>query len=610
MIYGPEVIDQVRRAVDIVDVIDSVVPLRKAGASWKACCPFHKEKTPSFHVSAERQSFKCFGCGVGGDVFKFIQLYENVEFPEALRRAAARGGVTLPERSGADDGRREIRRALLGLHAEIAAYWRDLLLHDPRGEPARRYMHEREIPLGWAKEFGLGYAPEAWDDTVRWARERKLEDDLLFQSGLLKRHEESGRLYDFFRGRLIFPISNDSGEVIAFSARLLDPNAKAAKYINSPESPVFSKGRVLFGLHRAKRAILDADRVVVCEGQIDVLRCHAAGIANVVAPLGTAFTEDHARILRRQTRNVVLCLDGDRAGQAAAERVAGVLLGGGGGMERLVQSDLGIQVVRLPESHDPDSFIRAHGGDRLRELLAQPVDYLDFLVDLQLGRHGREAAGRRRAVEAVAQFLAQIPNAAYREQLLQQASTRLQTSPQALAEEVARQRKPARPAASAASPGPASDPAGPAPETAAVAEKPCDPEVRELIAFVIAQPERVGDLLRVFSLEWVRDRPGADLLELAVEWANDGMLEGAESFAGHVDAGALRLLQGLRVESLRPVNSTAFLEGIARKCRATWAQGQILLISRKMADPALRAEEKTALLRRLVELKNSLTPTG
>jgi DNA primase len=615
MIYGPEVLDQVRNAVDIVDVIDSVVPLKKTGASWKACCPFHKENTPSFNVSSDRQRFKCFGCGVSGDVFKFIQLYDNVEFPEAVRKVAGRAGISLPERNApGDEARREERRALLSLHGEIAAYWRELLLHDRRAEPARRYMQDREIPLTWAKEFGLGYAPEAWDDTLQWARARKYPESLLLESGLIVKNDQ-GRVYDRFRGRLVFPITNDNGEVIAFSARILDPEAKAAKYVNSPETPVFTKSKVLFGHHRAKRAILDADRVVICEGQIDVLRCHAAGITHVVAPLGTAFTEEHARILRRATRNVVLCLDADKAGQAATERAAQFLLGGESGLERLVQSDLGVQVVQLPPGHDPDSFIREHGGDAFRRLLEQPIGYLEFLIGLKLRQHADDPGGRRKTVEAVAAFLARVPNAAYRDQLLQQAATRLQTGPAVLQEEMDRLRASARSAAparpeSAPERRDESNGAGPSTPPAASGPVRCDIEVREALTLLLARPEMVGEFLRAVHPDWLRDRAGAGLLEQAIEMANDGMLDGVESFSGQVEPGELQLLQSLRTDflaSMDPAAVQSVMDSLGAKIRARWVRDQILLISREMADPALGSEAKRALLARQMELKNSLT---
>lgn len=615
MIYGPEVLDQIRNAVDIVDVIDSVVPLKKTGASWKACCPFHKEKTPSFHVSSEKQRFKCFGCGVSGDVFKFVQLYDNVGFPEAVRKVAMRAGIPLPERNApGDDLRRDARRALLALHADIAAYWRDLLLHDRRAEAARRYMQEREIPLAWAKEFGLGYAPEAWDDTLQWARSRMYPENLLLEAGLIVKNDQ-GRIYDRFRGRLVFPISNENGEIIAFSARILDPEAKTAKYVNSPETPVFTKSKVLFGYHRAKRAILDADCVVICEGQIDVLRCHAVGITHAVAPLGTAFTEDHARILRRATRNVVLCLDADQAGQAAAERVAQMLTGGEAGLERLVQSDLGVQVVRLPPGHDPDSFIRQHGADAFRQLLEHPTDYLDFLVELKISQHQSNPGGRRKVVESVAAFLARVPNAAYRDQLLQQAALRLQVGPTVLLEEMDRLRKATRP------PAPAPRPNADAASSDALAEagrQPapslnparCDVEVAEALTLLLARPEMVGEFLRAIHLEWLQDRAGVGLLEKAIELANDGMLEGAESLAGAVEPAELLFLETLRTDLLVGQDTAAIqaaIDSLGNKIRSRWVRNQILLISRQMADPALDALAKHALLARQMELKNSLT---
>lgn len=606
-------IEQVRQAVDIVEVIDSVVPLKRSGSSWKACCPFHKEKTPSFHVSAARQSFKCFGCGAGGDVFKFVQLYENVDFPEAVRKLAARAGVALPERGDPGEGqRRDERRRLLSLHAEVGAYWRELLRHDRRAEPARRYMQQRDIPLTWANEFGLGYAPDAWDDTLQWARARSVPESLLLEAGLVVKNEQ-GRVYDRFRGRLVFPIANDQGETIAFSARLLDAEAKAAKYINSPETPLFTKSKVLFGWHRAKRAILDADRVVICEGQLDVLRCHAAGILNVVAPLGTAFTEEHARILRRATRNVILCLDADRAGMAAVERAAGVLAESGqNGLERLVASDLGIEVLRLPEGHDPDSFIRQQGAEAFRKLLEAPLDYLDFLVEVKLQQFAHEAGGRRKALEAVAAALAQVPNAASREQMMQKAAVRLGSSPAVLLEEIERLRRSARSRKNSHAGGAASSPVPKGSESAAPASPAwrCDVEVRECLILLLTRPDMAAEFQRQVDPAWLRDRAGFDLVEQTLELAQDGMLEGPESLAGRVRPEQLEVVRALPVALLEQKSVEelqCLIATMARKIRHRWIRDQLHIISRQMADPALDAEARRGLLARQMEMKNQLT---
>jgi DNA primase len=613
MMIPPELVEQIRQAVDIVEVIDGYVPLKRSGSTYKALSPFNKEKTPSFFVNPQKQIFKCFSSGNGGDVFKFIMLYENVDFPTAVRKMAEKAGIPIPENDGTfDKTRRESRGRLLSLHSEIASYWRDLLLHDSRAQQARAYLKDREIPLAWAKEYGLGFSPEAWDDTVGWARGNKYEEELLFQAGLVKRHEESGRIYDFFRGRLIFPITNESGEVIAFSARLLDPEAKAAKYVNSPETPLFVKSRVLFGFHRAKRAIMDADRVVVCEGQIDVLRCHAAGILNVVAPLGTSFTGEHAKILRRFTRNVVICLDADNAGQKAAERVAQILMGDSGdGLEALIQSDLGIQVVRLPKGHDPDSFIREEGGEAFQKLLEKPTDYLVFLIESQLAQHGSDIRGKRRAIEAVAAFLGQIPNASYREQLIQQAATHLGISVESLNAEVLVQMPKKRRLAPADLQKTRDEEA---PSALPVTPLECHPLVRELVEILLGRPEVAPEAQKIISPLWLENLAGGGLVEKLYDAANQDLLADINLVFPLLEPDEQKMVAGVRTELLAqwPAESLmVLLQSLEKKLHLLHIREQELALAQQMKNPVLGAEERTALMKRQTELLNQkklLTP--
>jgi len=266
-IIPPEIVEQVRHAADIVDVIGGYVPLKKSGAKFKALSPFNKEKTPSFFVDPSRQMFKCFSSGHGGDVFKFLMLMENMTFPEAVRRLAQRTGIVIPESGGTHDPlARSRREELLALNAAVATWWQKLLHTDPAAEPARAYLKSRDFPSTLADEFGLGYAPDGWDTTLKWAQKSGYSMKAL-EEGRLVATSESGRTFDFFRGRLMIPIYNDAGEVVAFSGRLLDPEAKAQKYVNSSETPVFTKSKILFGLNKSKRAIIEAESAIVCEGQ-------------------------------------------------------------------------------------------------------------------------------------------------------------------------------------------------------------------------------------------------------------------------------------------------------------------------------------------------------
>ncbi|HEV2803653.1 MAG TPA: DNA primase, partial [Chthoniobacterales bacterium] len=318
----PQTIEQIAAANDIVEVIGTYFPLKRAGSTFKALCPFHQEKTPSFTVSPSRQTFHCFGCGAGGSVFRFVMDYEHLDFPAAVKKLATRVGIPVIEErgpsTGEDDRQHETRKALVQLHAEAAEWFHDNLVKAKAGAPAREYLKGRGIDKRIAKDWQIGFAPESWDAFLSWALERGYQQRLLLESGLIARRDESAgedRTYDRFRNRIMFPIHNDVGEVIAFSGRILDKDAETAKYVNSPETPLFRKGRVLFGLHKTKRGLIEADCAIVCEGQLDLITLFEAGITNVVAPQGTAFTENQARILKRFVSEVVLCFDADAAGQ-------------------------------------------------------------------------------------------------------------------------------------------------------------------------------------------------------------------------------------------------------------------------------------------------------
>src|SRR5580698_6218089 len=404
-IIPPEIVEQVRHASDIVDVIGGYVPLKKAGAKFKALSPFQKEKTPSFYVNPQMQIFKCFSSGHGGDVFKFLMLMENLTFPEAIRRLAQKAGIAVPESGGNfDPAARSQREELLALNAAVAKWWHQLLKSDPAAEPARAYLKSRDFPESLADEFGLGYAPDSFDATMKWAQKAGYSQEAL-ETGRLVGTSERGTKYDFFRGRLMIPIHNDAGEVVAFSGRLLDPNAKAQKYVNSSETPVFIKSKILFGLNKTKRPIIEAKSAILCEGQIDLMRCWQHGIRNVVAPQGTAFTDPHARILKRIAKEVVICFDADRAGQAAAQRTIDVLL----------KEDLQVRIARIPQGEDPDSLLRKQPVEVFETILREAKDYTRHLLDTACEREDVTSPRGRGAVAApMAQVIAKIPNAVQR----------------------------------------------------------------------------------------------------------------------------------------------------------------------------------------------------
>ncbi|HWY41065.1 MAG TPA: DNA primase [Chthoniobacterales bacterium] len=416
-----ETIEQVAAANDIVEVIGSYFPLKRAGTNFKALCPFHQEKTPSFHVSPQRQTFHCFGCGVGGSAFRFVMEYEHVDFPSAVRKLAARVGIPIVEEraSQEEDRQHESRRTLLKLHAEAAELFHENLLKKEFAEPARTYLKNRGIDRQVAKDWQIGFAPDSWDAFLKWALGRGYSRTQLLQSGLIKPRDEErpgGDVYDRFRGRIMFPICNDVGEVIAFSGRLLESDPQAAKYVNSPETPLFQKGRVLFGLHKTKRALIEANCAIVCEGQLDLISLFEAGIKNVVAPQGTAFTDHQARILKRFVEEVVLCFDADQAGQKAAQH----------SLDSLLQHDLVVRIVDMPAGEDPDSLIRRKGKEEFEKRVTVARDFFDYWIEREVSMVDLSSMGAKmQLARKLAEIAGQVRDPLMRGQVLNKMSARL-----------------------------------------------------------------------------------------------------------------------------------------------------------------------------------------
>lgn len=392
---SPEFIRQVAAANDIVDVIQGYFPLQRAGANFKALSPFSQEKTPSFYVSPAKQAFYCFSSQQGGDVFKFVQLYENTSFPEVLRKLAERAGIPFEDQGYSPEAaaqQRQIAR-LRDLHRQARDYFHQLLLKSPAAAVARDYLRSRGIGIEVARSWKLGYAPESSQEFLRWAREADFREETLLDGGLARRSERGSGVYAHFRHRLMFPVANDYGEVIAFSGRVLSTDQKGGKYVNSPETPIFQKSKQFFGFDRSKQPILKAGFAILCEGQLDLITAFEAGIQNMVAPLGTAFTESHARLLRRHTEQVVLCFDADRAGFKAAEKA----------FASLARAGVMVKVATLPEGDDPDSLIRKQGPEAFRTFIAQAPDYFDAQIARRMPQPNAASVNDR---VQVAQFLA------------------------------------------------------------------------------------------------------------------------------------------------------------------------------------------------------------
>ncbi len=401
-------IQEIRDRADIVQVIESYVPLKRRGQEMWGCCPFHNEKSPSFKVSQRHQAYHCFGCQKSGDVFRFIMERENVDFVGAIRLLAQRFNIEIPERDPAGPGsgavQRQFKDRLFELLKTVAGWYQQVLLNHPDAEPVRAYLRDRGVPDDSIRKFGLGYAPNSWDATLEWGKRQGYDASILGAAGLVVPREGTDGFYDRFRGRLMFPIWDETGRVTGFSGRILEKDAKAAKYVNSPETEVFKKSRILYALHLARAAFKEHGFALICEGQLDVIACHRAGMTNAVAPQGTAFTEEHARLLRRFTEDVAFCFDADEAGQKAT--LAGV--------ELAISHGLRPKVVTLPGEggkEDPDSLLKKHGAEFLAGVLKGGIDPLEHV--LAVGRSRFPAVtpeGKSRITDLALPVIARYPS--------------------------------------------------------------------------------------------------------------------------------------------------------------------------------------------------------
>lgn len=437
-----DVIDEIRLRSDIVEIISSYIPLKRAGGnSWKACCPFHNEKTPSFHVRGDKQAFHCFGCGKGGDVFRFVMERENIPFPEAVHLLASRCGVIIPENSRDGDpaaGRERAnkRDRLYQLNEEFAQFFEKNLIRHPEW-PAAQYLATRALSEDAVRQFRLGAAPDEWDGCLRYGRSLGFSDAEMLEGGIVRKHEASGRLYDHFKGRLTFAIWNEHGKVVGFSARSLEAKPQSAKYVNTAETPVFKKGNLLYALPFARQAMQQAKGAILCEGQLDTIAFHRAGCAQAVAPQGTGFTPDQARLLRRYTDGgeILLAFDADNAGQKAVNSA----------LEILLPQEFTVKVIRIPGGKDPDELFRHGGADAVQQAVAAAVPWLPWLVE-RLGENQDLSTpeGCTRAVEGVVEKLLLIENPVLRELLVRESSGLLHVSENAVLGELTRRQKQAR----------------------------------------------------------------------------------------------------------------------------------------------------------------------
>jgi len=396
MRYPQTFIDDLKRQADIVRVVQDYVQLKKKGANWMACCPFHKEKTPSFSVSPAKEIFYCFGCHKGGSVFTFVMEIERVAFPEAIKIIADKVGMPLPKL--VEDSRFEARRQeadiVVQLNSWAMEFWQQQLESSTEGRIARDYLQQREITEETQKAFRLGYAPDSWDALSIFLRNKGATQEHIDCSGLVAKKEDGSRSYDRFRGRLMFPVLDAQGRPIAFGGRTL--KGEDAKYINSPETAAYVKGRNLFGLNLTRDEIRRQGFAILVEGFLDLIVPYQFGVRNVVASLGTALTPDQVKLLRRFARKVVVNYDGDRAGIQAAKK----------SIEILLAEDLEVKVLVLPDDADPDEYIRKFGVSEYQRQRAQAQPHIQFIIESALrDRNLHRPAEKAEAVEEVLPYI-------------------------------------------------------------------------------------------------------------------------------------------------------------------------------------------------------------
>ena len=430
-----EILDEIVARCDIVSVVNEYVPLKRKGSNYQGLCPFHNEKTPSFSVSPAKQIFHCFGCGKGGNVFRFIMEIEGVSFLEAVEKLAGRAGVKLPEKemTAAQRHKMEQRKRYLQINDFVARYYQKILLETAQGKPYREYLKKRQIEEETIRKFQLGATPDGWDGLYQNLKNRGVREQEMLDLGLISATRKTGKYVDRFRQRLMFPIGDERGNIIAFGGRIIDKESSPQKYLNSPDTPLFHKSRNLYGLHLARNSIRNTDQAILVEGYLDVISCHQYGITNAVAPLGTAFTPDQGRLLMRNTYQIGISFDGDAAGVKATMRCLDIL------------SELGCtaRVIQIPDQADPDEYLKKYGKDAFEQLIADGQELIMYKIARYMETTNTDTiAGKMHVVAQLLPDLRRIQSAVARETAIRKISLRLQVSETAIWEEL-RQNAPA-----------------------------------------------------------------------------------------------------------------------------------------------------------------------
>ena len=599
--FSDNTLEQIRAASDIVDVIGGYLPLKRAGGNFTALCPFHKEKSPSFNVNPHKQIFHCFGCHKGGDVFSFVKEYENIGFVDAVRRLADRAKIPLEmdQNPGAQESR-HIKDQLLQIHDQLTTRWQSCLANEAAGQLARDYLAKRGVSEEGIKLFRIGAAPDAWDDTVNWATSKGFDLATVEKAGLIIKKEETGRYYDRFRGRLMFPICDEQGRVIGFSGRVLTGDEKTAKYVNSPETPIFTKSKVFFALDKSKRAILDAGFAIVCEGQLDSIACFMGGVQNIVAPQGTAFTDQHARIIKRYTDEVVLCFDSDNAGQNAAVRA----------LDSLLASGLAVRVAVMPPKDDPDSFIKAHGGEAFRELIKNADGFFDYyLKRLCTTNDIATDKGRLTVVKEMSEAVRKTGNPVLIDKYAQKTALRLGVTPEATRKEFSKSKF--EPIATTPDDEYFDSAAA---ETEEAIPRPTAPELW-LLKLVLRHDDGLEWLIAHLDTDWIQHPLVKDITARRMKAYREGTWRNVGAFLDDYESSQMRSLITECISDKHTLpNPDQQLADITLRLRNQFADQQMAALMHRLSQPEVDDAERAELLKHQQEWKTykrqPLAPLG
>ena len=559
-------VEEIRAASDVVDIVSDYVRLKKRGSNYFGLCPFHNEKTPSFSVNPSMGIYKCFGCSKGGNVFQFVMEMESIGFPEAVRMLAERAGIPLPEQEAEREQASEIESIYHALRFS-ARFFYDQLTQTEAGRPALDYLTGRGFAPKTIKNFGLGFAPDRWDALLKEAERNHVEPDILERAGLVLRRKEGDGYYDRFRGRAIFPIFSHVGKVLGFGGRIMASGSDQPKYINSPETKVYNKSRVLYGLFQAKHAIRKSGEVILVEGYTDVISLHQAGVENVVASSGTALTAEQVKTLGRYAKRILLLYDADTAGADAALR----------GIDLVLSQGHSAYAISLPAGDDPDSYVREHGGEAFREYARKNrQDFVTFIYGLAR-RRGRldTPEGQAETMHAILGSVAKIPDPLMQETFMRRASEvldvpdmqlrpvlrkLLREKKQKVQRDVRREQMAASPPTPEPPPGRFAAEDEPVPETAPlpVPEPEVLPQEKTLLRLMLEDgAPMIEFILGHMALEEFTQGPSREIVEILLQMYHEEAVDTQRFFEGAFDEAVQRLVAEVLVDRYEPSENWA-----------------------------------------------------